>query len=282
VLSYQHAYHAGNAADVHKHALLVALLGALRRKPKPFVVVDTHAGTGVYDLGSVEARTTGEWQGGIGRLWPLGPPALAPYLEAVRAQNPGGALVAYPGSPAIVREALRADDRAILTELHPAAFAALRRWAGADPRLAVHRREAGESLRALLPPAIRRGLVLIDPPYEVHTDYGDTAAHATAGFAKWPEGIFMVWYPLLADDRRRPLVEGLSRIDAPMLRSELDFDAGGLADAPGLGLRGSGAVVVNPPWQFDRDAAAIGEALARTIGVGPAARHTLAWIRPPR
>ncbi len=282
MLSYQHAYHAGGPADVHKHALLLLALAHLARKAKPFVAIDVHAGEGAYALTRPEAEKTAEFRRGITRLWPPAKNAgtLAPYLDVVSAANPGGTLSVYPGSPAFVRACLREQDRLILNELHPGAAAALRRWVGNDPRIAVHKRDADEAIRALLPPEIRRGLVLIDPSYEMRGAYEETAAAVAAAVAKWPEGIFMVWYPHLADKRHVPLVEGLRKIETPMVMSELDLDSGGLADAPEKGLRGSGVIVVNPPWQFADDADALGKELAKRLGEGPRAKHSLTWLRP--
>jgi 23S rRNA (adenine2030-N6)-methyltransferase len=283
MLSYQHAYHAGGPADVHKHALLVLVLDHLRRKDKPFIVLDLQAGEGVYDLTSPEALKTGEYARGIGRVWQqrTGGPALTAYLAAIDTLNPA-ALQTYPGSPAISQHGLRAQDRLILNELHPSAHATLRRWARRDHRITVHNRNAGEALGALLPPEIRRGLVLVDPSYEDRHEYATTAAQVTNAVTKWAEGIFAVWYPLLADNRHQPLWDGLAKLKQPMLASELHLDVGGLADAPELGLRGSGMIMINPPWQFAAEAAALGDDLVRLLGDGPAAHHTLTWINPDR
>ncbi len=284
MLSYQHAYHAGGPADVHKHVLLLRVLAYLARKSKPFVAIDVHAGEGAYALARPEAEKTAEFRRGIARLWaaPAKAEALAPYLDVVRAANPHGALSVYPGSPAFMRAGLRDHDRLILNELHPAAVAVLRRWAGSDPRIAVHKRDADEAIRALLPPEIRRGVVLIDPSYEMRGSYEATAAAVADSVAKWPEGIFVVWFPHLADRRHVPLVDGLKTIDAPMVMSDLDLDSGGLADAPDKGLRGSGVIVINPPWQFAEEADLLGKELARQLGEGPRAKHTLTWLRPER
>jgi 23S rRNA (adenine2030-N6)-methyltransferase len=284
MLSYQHAYHAGGPADVHKHALLWGLLDALRRKDKAFVAVDLYAGEGIYDLGRAEARKLNEHTQGIGRLWDQTnlPPELARFVEAVRQFNPDGSLAWYPGSPALLRARLRSQDQLILNELHPTAVAALRAWARNDERIAVHCRDAAEAISGLLPPAIRRGLVLIDPSYEDRRDYTAVADGVRRAQTRWQEATLAIWYPRLADGREQTLVQRLSDLAAPTLMSVLDFDAPGLRDAPALGLRGSGMLIVNPPWQFDRDAANLGDRLAATLGQGPKAHHTLAWITPDR
>jgi 23S rRNA (adenine2030-N6)-methyltransferase len=201
-------------------------------------------------------------------------------MATLHAINPGDALSVAPGSPAIVRSVLGDQDRLIVNELHPAAATALHRWTANDPRVAIHRRDANEALRGLLPPEIRRGLVLVDPSYEERGAYADTARAVAGGVTRWPEGIFATWYPILADRRDKALTEGLAAIDAPMVSSELDFDNRGLADAPALGLRGSGLIVINPPWQFADRAGPLGNALARHLGDGPKAAHRLTWIHP--
>ena len=283
MLSYQHAYHAGGPADVHKHALLALVLRHLADKPKPFCAIDLHAGEGVYDLTAAAAEKTAEYRRGIGLVWPVTPsPGLGDYLDAVRSVNAGGTLQFYPGSCAIMRAALRDQDRLIVNDLHPAAATALERWARRDPRIAVHRRDAIAALPALVPPLVRRGVVLIDPSYEVKAEYTTVAAALCRAQAKWSDGIFMLWYPLLADNRHRVLHEALAEIDAPMLTSEIVFGASGPADAPSLGLRGSGMLVINPPWGFAAATEAVSAWLSTTLAQGIGAAHDLTWLRPDK
>jgi 23S rRNA (adenine2030-N6)-methyltransferase len=282
MLSYQHAFHAGGPADVHKHVALLALVRHLAQKEKPYCAVDVFAGEGTYDLTAASAAKTGEFQRGIGALWlraPAPPPPVADYLGVIRAMNTDGALVRYPGSPEIVRVGLRTDDRLIVNDLHPAATTALRRWARGDGRVAIHARDGLEALIGLVPPPIRRGVVVVDPSYEVGDDYAKTAAAVVRAVAKWPTGIFVVWYPLLADNRHAPLVTAVeNEIVQPALRSELMFDLPGLADAAHLGLRGSGLLIVNPPWRFDAVLGTCGAWLASTLPLGPKAHHQLQQI----
>ena len=278
MLSYQHSYHAGGPADVHKHVALVLLLRHLIAKAKPAAVIDLYAGNGVYALTAPAAQKTCEYQDGIAKLWAdKNPPAaLAAFLATVRHLNPGE-LSLYPGSPDIARQILRADDRLILNELHPSAFTALKGWVGHDTRIAVHKRDGLEALLALVPPAIRRGLVLIDPSFEMKTDYTDIPERLAKAVAKWREGIFMIWYPILADARHRPLLTGIENIPAPSFHAELTF-----ARAPhdngtiDKGLRGTGIVVINPPWKFDDDMAIAGKALGKVLG----AKSFEKWLRP--
>ncbi len=281
MLSYQHAYHAGGPADVHKHAALCLLLDRLAEKEKPFAVVDLYAGHGVYDLGSTEAQKTHEFSSGIARVWPLRnkalPLAVEKLLTALAPLNPGGALKTYPGSPALARAALRDGDRLILNELHPAAQSDLKAWARRDSRISVHMRDGLEALVGLLPPPIRRGLVVIDPSYEVKSEYAAVPDALRKAIRKWKEGIYFVWYPILADNRHVELVTGLGKdIPGAILCCELMFARGKVAkDAPGL--RGTGLIVVNPPWQFDVAMTEAGEWMAKTMTAG--GHHTTRWLQ---
>ncbi len=271
MLSYQHSYHAGGPADVHKHVALVLALGQLAAKPKPAAMIDLYAGNGVYALTAPEAQKTGEYQDGIAKLWDRRdlPAALASYLATVKRINPG-VLSLYPGSPEIARQLLRSDDLIVLNELHPGAFTALKRWAGRDARINVHKRDGLEALLALVPPKVRRGLVLIDPSFEMKSDYTEIPARLAKALDKWREGVFMIWYPVLADARHQPLLSGIAALAAPSFVAELN-----LAAAPNQGLKGTGIVVINPPWKFDGEMAEAGSALAKLLG----GRHTTRWLR---
>jgi 23S rRNA (adenine2030-N6)-methyltransferase len=256
MLSYQHEYHAGNFADVHKHLLLWLVLDALLSRPKPFVVLDLFAGAGQYDLDAGAARRSGEWRQGIGRLWNLagGPPPLRAFLDALRAMqpDPAGGLSRYPGSPEWVRSRLRAQDSLIACELHPAAHTALQAALRADPRCHVHRRDAREAARALFPPEPRRGLALLDPAYERSAEYEETAGIAAEIRRRWNTGILMIWYPVLAEGRHAVLRDRLLATHAGerILFSELRLSQ----PVRGPGLQGSGIAVLGAPWQLDRQA----------------------------
>ena len=250
MLSYRHGFHAGNWADTHKHAALALILARLREKAKPFCVIDPFAGDGIYDLTAPEAVKTGEFEEGIAKIWRRNdaPACLAPYLDAVRAFNAGGRLTKYPGSPAIARAALREADRLVLAELHPTAHAHLKRWAASDQRIVVHRRDGFEFLAAALPPTPRRGLVLIDPSYEVKSEYDALPRALEKAMRKWKEGIYVVWYPILPEGRHQALLAGLAPL-RPLI-SEIAPKA-----PPARGLQGAGIAVVNPPFGFARDLA---------------------------
>jgi 23S rRNA (adenine2030-N6)-methyltransferase len=252
MLSYQHAYHAGNPADVHKHLALVLLLRQLQQKESAFCFVDTHAGRGRYDLEGDEARKTGEAVSGIQRLAAAAaaiqadpPSAVSDYLEVVQSGNPGGRLRYYPGSAALAQSLLREQDRAILLELHPQEVAALKASMRGDRRLSVHARSCYEGLPALLPPPIRRGLVLIDPSYEIKTEFTDVVQLLGKALGRWGNAIVMLWYPMLAEARHRQLRRLIEAMQLPkLLFDEFCFAPGG------VGLQGSGLAIVNPPWKF--------------------------------
>lgn len=281
MLSYQHAYHAGGPADLHKHAAMCVLIERLAEKPKPFAVVDLYAGHGVYGLGTDEAQKTKEFEGGIGRLWPKraqpAPQAISALFGAIAPLNPEGRLIYYPGSPAIARAFMREGDLLILNELHPAAHTDLKRWARQDDRITLHKRDGLEALVGLMPPPVRRGLVVIDPSYEIKTEYGALPEALRKAQRKWKEGTYLVWYPILADGRHSELVKGLETdLTGGVIACELHFDASKFAkDTPGL--RGTGVIVVNPPWKFDDAMGAAGEWLAKTLTT--TGRHTLRWLQ---
>lgn len=236
MLSYQHAYHAGSAADLHKHAALAALIALLTAKPRPIAYAETHAGRGLYDLDAPEAAKTGEAAHGIGRATPDAASAWGRALAAVRA---AGGPRAYPGSPAIARVLLRPQDRMTLMELHPAEHAALVR-AMAGSGAAIHRRDGFEGLVALAPLTPRRGLVLVDPSYEVKSDYAATAAFVRRLAARWPQAAVLIWHPVLPVGREAELLGGLGPL--PFLTDVVDF-----LRPPARGMTGSGLVLVNPP-----------------------------------
>jgi 23S rRNA (adenine2030-N6)-methyltransferase len=271
-MNYRHAFHAGNFADCMKHALLVWLVRALQRKETPVAVLDTHAGVGRYDLGSDEAGRTGEWRNGIGRLLeqPAGP-ALADYLELVRAElvRADGAPARYPGSPRLVQAMLRPQDRLTLCELHPEDHAALRREMGRDPRVAVHGRDGYGAIGALLPPpdGIRRGLTLIDPPFEQPDEFGRLEAAIGLARRRFNTGIVMAWYPIKSRAASRGFLDRLADAGMP------DLVAAELLLRPPVDparLNGCGVLVASPPFGFEAAAAAILSAIDSTLGVGDA------------
>ncbi len=280
MLSYQHSYHAGGPADVHKHVALCLLLEHLTKKEKPFCVIDLYAGEGDYNLAGHAAQKTQEYESGIGHVWGASdaPSPVQSYLDVLHRLNPNGELRRYPGSPSLARAYLRDDDRLILNELHSTAFAELGRWARKDARIGVHKRDGLEAMVGLTPPQIRRGLVLIDPSYEIKTEYTGVPEKLAEAVRKWREGIYLVWYPVLKEGRHRALIDGvIASIDVPTFACELSFGAA----KPGgemPGLRGTGLIVVNPPWQFDDAMSEAGAWLAKNLG---RAKHTTTWLKRP-
>jgi 23S rRNA (adenine2030-N6)-methyltransferase len=287
-MNYRHAFHAGNFADVFKHAILTRILAHLREKPAPFRVIDLHAGAGLYDLTSEESQRTGEWKNGIGRLFEAEPrlqelrpkelrpeaeALLAPYLAAVRAFNPGGVLRHYPGSPLIVGEFLRANDRLIACELEPVAATALTRRLHSIRQAKAVAIDGWVGLNAYIPPRERRGLVLLDPSYEEADEFSQLAAALVSAWRKWRTGIYIAWYPIKSRSGPDALARAIARGGIEKaLRLELSI---GPIAAEGP-LAGCGLVVVNPPWRLAEEAELVLGALMELFG--PAGRHRVDWI----
>jgi len=252
-MNYRHEFHAGNFADVHKHAVLARILVHLAVKPAAFRVIDTHGGAGRYDLRGEAATRGREWPNGIGRLWraPLLQPAAAllkPYMDAVAAFNPGGELRTYPGSPLIALSAMRPQDRLIACELEPRAAAGLKVALRGDARAKVLAMDGWTALGAMVPAKERRGLVLIDPPFEAEDEFTKLSSALGTAHRKWPTGIYLLWYPI--KDRNAPdaLARRLRRLAiAKMLRCEIS------SGSIGPGLTGSGLIVVNPPFKLENE-----------------------------
>lgn len=265
-MNYRHAFHAGNFADVMKHAILVRVLTYLQRKEAPVRVIDTHAGIGLYDLGAEEAGRTGEWIDGIGRMQePFGPEVeavLAPYRQVLTQVRQRHGAQAYPGSPALVREVLRRQDRGVFVELHPVDHGMLADRFNAVTNTKVMHLDGWTALHALIPPKERRGLVLIDPPYEESNELERLGAELLKASGKWPTGLFMGWYPIKAvapvDAVAAHLHKGSAR---PGLRLELYVDD----PQDATRLNGSGLFVLNPPWTLREEAEILLPALAERL-----------------
>jgi 23S rRNA (adenine2030-N6)-methyltransferase len=256
-MNYRHAFHAGNFADCVKHAVLVWLLRALMRKPAPLFALDTHAGAGRYDLDGEPAARTGEWRKGIGRLLDDPPPSLTDYVELVRL------LGLYSGSPALTRALLRPDDRMACCELHPEDAAALRRHFAHDRQVAVHHRDAWEALGALLPPKQRRGLILIDPPFEDPQEFIELAAGLSAGYQRFSTGVFVAWYPI---KHRAPSRRFLMHLQEGRIRDIVTAELCLREPADPARLNGCGMLVVNPPYRFEQEVLPILTALLGRLG----------------
>ena len=269
-MNYRHVFHAGNFADVVKHAVLCRILLHLRQKPAAFRVIDTHAGAGLYDLAGPEAARNPEWRDGIGKVMdanftPRVTELLAPYRQAVAACNPGGSLRWYPGSPVIVRGLLRDRDRLVACELEPKAAATLRHAMGRDRRVKVQEADGWLAAAAGLPPPERRGVVLVDPPYEQDDDFIRLSRSLGEGHRRWATGIFTLWYPIKGRPESDALAKRLRRLGIPKL-FRVEIVVSPLSNP--TRLNGCGLVVVNPPWTLEDELKEMLPALARLLDRG--------------
>ena len=246
MLSYRHAFHAGNHADVLKHWVMVLCLQYMKRKDKPFLYLDTHAGAGLYPLSNHIAEKNGEYKEGIERLWnqPDTPAAFEDYLAVVRYYNERS-LIVYPGSAAIATHLLRTDDRLALAELHPADIKLLQSHLGNDKRLSIFHSDGFQQVKALLPPPSRRGLVLIDPPYELKDDYSRVITALKDGLKRFATGTYLVWYPLLNAPYSQRFASQLQAL--PNIKW-LNIQLMVRSKPNGPGMYGSGMFVINPPY----------------------------------
>jgi 23S rRNA (adenine2030-N6)-methyltransferase len=279
-LNYRHAFHAGSFADVFKHAVLCRILMHLRAKPAPFRVIDTHAGAGIYNLASAEASRGGEWQDGIARLMaatlaPAIAELLAPYLEVISALNERGQLRIYPGSPALARAWLRPQDRLIACELEPQAANALAGHLRGDPRIKTLQIDGWTAFSAYVPPKERRGLVLVDPPFEQDGDFARLPRGLAAAQRKWATGIYALWYPIKGRSEPDALAKSIRRLGiGKVLRAELTVSP--LSDP--TRLNGCGLILVNPPWTLQAELFALLPALAGILGRDGKGGHRLDWL----
>jgi len=269
-MNYRHAFHAGNHADILKHTVLLAALAAMTRKDSPLAVLDTHAGAGAYDLASDAALRSPEWRDGIGRLRaaPDGAPEAVRALLAAAGEDP----THYPGSPKIALAALRAQDRLIACELHPEDAQTLRRRLAGDPRAQVHCRDGFAAVGALLPFPERRGLVLIDPPYEADDDLARSAAAIAAGVRRFRNGVYLWWRPLKAGGALDAADRELAMLGLPMLRCDLAVDA---PQSKGS-LKASSMLALNPPFGMEFSVEEALQFLAPGLAQGSGARYMVA------
>ncbi|PBC02987.1 23S rRNA (adenine(2030)-N(6))-methyltransferase RlmJ [Mesorhizobium sp. WSM3860] len=279
-MNYRHAYHAGNFADVVKHAVLSRLVEYLKQKDKAFRVIDTHAGIGRYDLASMEAGKTGEWQGGIGRLFeaalePRTAALLEPYLEAVRLENSDGGLRRYPGSPLMVRYLLRKQDRLTAIELHHEDAARLKAVFAGDFQTRVIELDGWLALGAHLPPKEKRGLVLVDPPFEEDGEFERLVENLRRAHRRWPGGIYALWYPIKDRKAVAAFRAALKATGIPKLL-DIAFEIRPASSDPSLD--GSGLVVVNPPFTLEAELRVMLPALHRALAVEQPSRWTVEWL----
>lgn len=268
-MHYQHLFHAGNFADVFKHALLCALLRAMNDKPAAWTYYESHAGAGGYDLGSAAAQRTGEAQQGVARVLAAAtpPPALAPYLELLQQCTDARGLAWYPGSPWLAARTARAQDQLVLCEREPAIAAQLRQRLGEDPRIAIHRRD-GYELHSLLPPASGRGLVLIDPPFERPDEFDALQTALSRALARFAGGVYAVWYPY---KKRFDTERWLRRVRESLKREAANYILETGAPSEGQ-MHACGMLIVNPPYRFQQEIAPALPWLARYLAQGPQAQ----------
>ena len=287
-MNYRHGFHAGNFADVFKHVLLTRALAYLIKKPAPLRFIDTHAGAGRYDLEDDAGRRSPEWRDGIARLLKAKPPApiadlLAPYILAVGAFDPeSGRPLSYPGSPAIAQHQLRADDRISLCEAHPKEHERLMSALGRDRRLRISSADGYMSLNAYLPPPERRGLVLIDPPYEAPDEAAKVTAALAKALGKWPRGVYLVWRPIKGglDDAR--FLNAIRALGAPDVLG-LELDVGAVAPGPysPAPLHRSGLLIVNPPYGLVEEARLLMPYLTKLLTRAGHGEFVVDWVTAP-
>lgn len=276
MLSYRHAFHAGNHADVLKHFVLMQLLQYLNQKDKPYWMIDTHAGAGVYALDQGYAAKNAEYESGIARLWSRNdlPAPLADYVQLLRKLNPDGTLRFYPGSPWVAMQQLRGDDRLRLFELHPTDSNLLHdNFQGAGRRVKVEEADGFAGLKAVLPPPPRRGLVLIDPSYEEKQDYQRVPAALRDALKRFETGMYAVWYPMLQRHESQLFAEKLKQLPAKSwLHVSLTVNTPSM---DGFGMHGSGMFVLNPPWTLKATLQSLMPYLVKVLGQDAGAAFNL-------
>ncbi|KAA5606150.1 23S rRNA (adenine(2030)-N(6))-methyltransferase RlmJ [Roseospira marina] len=278
-MNYRHAFHAGNVGDVLKHMVQIHVLAHLRAKAKPFAVIDTHAGIGAYDLTGPAAIRTGEWRHGLGRLWGAADPpeAVRAYLDHVRAiQEELGATI-YPGSPLISAHHLRPGDRMVAVERHPEDYAVLADLLGRAPGVIVREGDGYAALAALLPPAERRGLILIDPPFEEREEYQALALALGRAHRRFATGVYMLWYPIKDPGAVAVMRQMIQDSAVPrVLAVELTVRPTTVL----AGLAGCGLILVNPPWRLEETLREALPWLAARLETTPGAGGwSLEWLR---
>ncbi|EPL8093503.1 23S rRNA (adenine(2030)-N(6))-methyltransferase RlmJ [Morganella morganii] len=279
MLSYRHSFHAGNHADVLKHTVQSLIIESLKEKDKPFLYLDTHAGAGRYQLSGEHAERTGEYLEGIARIWAQEsvPEELKTYLEAVSALNPRGDLRFYPGSPLIAAHLLRDHDKLNISELHPSDFPLLRNEFSRDNRARVVREDGYQQLKSQLPPSSRRGFVLIDPPYELKSDYQAVVKGIQEGHRRFATGTYAVWYPVVLRQQIKRMVKDFQ---ATGIRKILQIELAVRPDSDQRGMTASGMIVINPPWKLESQMKSVLPWLHKVL-VPEGTGHTLVdWITP--
>lgn len=279
MLSYRHSFHAGNHADVLKHTVQSLIIESLKEKDKPFLYLDTHAGAGRYQLSGEHAARTGEYREGIARIWQQDslPAELEPYISAVSHFNRSGQLRYYPGSPLIARQLLREQDSLQLTELHPTDFQLLRSEFQKDSRTRAERADGYQQLKSKLPPISRRGMVLIDPPYEIKSDYKAVVSGIHEGYKRFATGVFALWYPVVLRNQIKRMINNL---EATGIRHILQIELAIRPDNEQRGMTASGMIVINPPWKLEQQMGTLLPWLHSKLVPASTGHTTVNWIVP--
>jgi len=291
MLSYQHAYHAGNFADVLKHLVLCAVIDHMKQKEKPFYFHDTHAGRGLYPLALVEMQKLREHETGITKLWPLlgnekkmaAPPyaGCIPYANALQRYNTGKSLTQYPGSGLLAQALMRGDDQAMLTELHPAEFESLKKNTEYLHNVIVQKTDAWIGLRAALPPRQKRGVILIDPSYELKNEHRQVIDALEDAWKRFATGVYLVWYPIIRGDNiNSKLVRGITKLAPPSLL-QIEMQVTHPVDGEHgnkTGLIGSGMLIINAPWQLDSSMSALLPLLLPMLALDKSANYSVKWL----
>lgn len=279
MLSYRHSFHAGNHADVLKHTVQSLIIESLKEKDKPFLYLDTHAGAGRYQLSGEHAERTGEYLEGIARIWQRDdiPEELAAYMSVVGHFNRNENLRYYPGSPLIARQLLREEDKLQLTELHPSDFPLLRSEFQKDDRTRVSRADGYQQLKAQLPPLSRRGFILMDPPYELKTDYQDVVKGIQEGYKRFATGTYALWYPVVM---RQQIKKMLRDLEATGIRRVLQIELGVRPDSDQRGMTASGMIVINPPWKLEQQMKNVLPWLLKVLVPSGTGHTTVKWVVP--
>ncbi|MGL4487122.1 MAG: 23S rRNA (adenine(2030)-N(6))-methyltransferase RlmJ [Yersinia sp. (in: enterobacteria)] len=279
MLSYRHSFHAGNHADVLKHTVQSLIIASLKEKEKPFLYLDTHAGAGRYQLSGEHAERTGEYLEGIGKLWQRDdlPDDLSPYMSVINYFNRSEKLRYYPGSPLIARHLLREYDKIHLTELHSSDYPLLRNEFAKDERAKVQRADGYQQVKSQLPPPSRRGFILIDPSYEMKTDYQEVVKGIQEGYKRFATGTYALWYPVVLRQQVKRLLRDL---EASGIRRILQIELAVRPDSDQQGMTASGMIVINPPWKLEQQMNTLLPWLHKAL-VPSGQGHTLMkWVVP--
>lgn len=276
MLSYRHSFHAGNHADVLKHIVQTLIIGSLKQKETPFVYHDTHSGAGRYDLFDEHAEKTGEYKQGIGLIWPREdvPLEMSPYIAAIQALSQNDGLRFYPGSPRLGRSLLREQDRAVFSELHSTDFPLLLQEFRGDRQVKMYKEDGFARLKGSLPPKERRGLVLIDPPYELKHEYQDVINAIEDSIGRWATGTYAIWYPVVYRKNVDLITQGIKNLG---IKKVMQIELGVLPDCEERGMTASGMIVINPPWTLEKQ---MGEILPwlQSVIAPKTGHHFVRWV----